>query len=117
VEAAGIATIALSMIPDLTVAAGAPRVAAIEFPFGRPLGQPHDAATQRAVLHRTLDALRHASKPGTVVHLPFEWPETPEHVHWHPKESSPIIQLLGRDPSLFQRLVSGDIPPAASRRN
>ena len=51
------------MIPDLTAAAGAPRVAAIEFPFGRPLGQPNDAATQRAVLHRTLDVLRDASKP------------------------------------------------------
>ncbi len=116
-ETAGIATIALSMIPDLTAAAGAPRVAAIEFPFGRPLGQPHDAATQRAVLQATLDALQDASKPGTVVHLPFRWPELPEHVHWHPKEPSPIVQLLARDPSLFQRLAGGDIPPEASWRS
>ena len=116
-EAAGIATVALSMIPDLTAAAGAPRVAAIEFPFGRPFGQPNDAAMQGAVLRATLDALRDAAMPGTVVHLPFEWPESPTEVHWHPKEPSPILQLLARDPSLFQRLAAGDIPPEASRRN
>ena len=116
-EAAGIATVALSMIPDLTAAAGAPRVAAIGFPFGRPFGQPNDAAMQGAVLRATLDALRDAAMPGTVVHLPFEWPESPAEVHWHPKEPSPIIQLLARDPSLFQRLAAGDFPPEASRRN
>ena len=116
-EAAGISTIALSMIPDLSAAAGAPRVAAIEFPFGRPLGQPNDVATQRAVLHATLDALQGASRPGTVVHLPFEWPEAPDQVHWHPKDPSPIVQLLARDSSMFQRLAGGDIPPEASRRS
>ena len=108
------------MIPDLSAAAGAPRVAAIEFPFGRPLGQPNDAATQRAVLHATLDALQGASRPGTVVHLPFAWPEAPDQVHWRPKEPSPIVQLLARDPTMFQRLArlaGGDIPPEASRRS
>ncbi len=116
-EAAGVATVALSMIPDLTAAAWAPRVAAIEFPFGRPFGQPHDTTTQRAVLHATLDVLRDAAAPGTVVHLPFEWPESPAEVHWHPEEPSPILQLLAGDPSLFQRLAAGDIPPEASRRS
>jgi hypothetical protein len=110
VEAAGIATVALSMIPDLTAAAGGPRVAAIEFPFGRPLGQPNDAATQRAVLRATLDVLRDAAVPGTIVHLPFDWPEAPDQVHWHPK-ALPITQLLARSPSWFQRLAAGDIRP------
>ena len=105
------------MIPDLTAAAGAPRVAGIEFPFGRPLGQPHDVVTQRAVLRSTLDALRDAERPGSVVHLPFEWPEPPDQVRWHPKEPSPIVRLLGREPSLLSRLVEGDIPIEASRRN
>ena len=108
------------MIPDLSAAAGAPRVAAIEFPFGRPLGQPNDAATQRAVLHATLDALQGSSRPGTVVHLPFEWPEPPDQVHWHPKEPSPIVQLLARDPAMFRRLArlaGGDIPQEALRRS
>ncbi|MFQ5828148.1 MAG: hypothetical protein ACE5JD_03200 [Candidatus Methylomirabilia bacterium] len=116
VEAAGISTVALSMIPDLTHAAGAPRVAAIEFPFGRPLGQPHDAETQRAVLRSTLEVLRDAAHPGTVTHLSFEWPEPADQVDWHPEEPSPISKLLTRHSGLFKRLVEGDIPPEASRR-
>ncbi len=115
-EAAGISTIALSMVPDLTHAAGAPRVAAIEFPFGRPLGQPGDVDGQRAVLAATLEALRDAGGPGAVIHLPYEWPEPVDQVHWHPAEPSPIVKLLGQDPGLFRRLVDGDIPPEASRR-
>lgn len=104
------------MVPELTAAIGAPRVAAIEFPFGRPLGQPGDADTQRAVLRATLDALRDISAPGSVVDLPFRWPEPPDQVHWHPKEPSPIGRLLASDPSLFKRLITGEIPAAASRR-
>ena len=91
-------------------------MAAIEFPFGRPLGQPHDVVTQRAVLRATLEALRDIGSPGTVVHLPFEWTEPPDRVHWHPKEPSPIVQLLARDPSSFKRLVEGDLPTATSKR-
>ena len=116
-EAAGISTIALSMVPDLTAAMGAPRVAAIEFPFGRPLGQPWDADTQRAVLGATLMALRDAQLPGAVINLPFAWPEPAGEVHWHPKEPSPIARLLAGNPSLFGRLVAGEIPLDASRRS
>lgn len=104
------------MIPELTAATGAPRVAAIEFPFGRPLGQPGDAETQRDVLCATLMALRNAEIPGTVTGLPFRWPEPPAEVHWHPKKPSPIGRLLAGDPSLFKQLVAGQIPAAASRR-
>ena len=104
------------MIPALTAAVGAPRVAAIEFPFGRPLGQPGDADTQRAVLRATLETLRDATVPRAVVDLPFGWPEAPDEVHWHPKEPSPIRRLLAGDPSLFKRLVAGEIPAMASQR-
>ena len=105
------------MIPDLTRAVGAPRVAAIEFPFGRPLGQPGDAHTQRAVLRATLEALRDAETPGAVAHLPFDWPEPPGEVHWHPAEPSPILKLLSREPALAKRLLDGDVPAEAGRRN
>jgi hypothetical protein len=42
------------MIPEFTASVGAPRVAGIELPFGRPLGLPGDRAGQRGVLHATL---------------------------------------------------------------
>lgn len=104
------------MVPELTASAGAPRVAAIEFPFGRPLGQPGDFRTQRAVLRATLKALRDAASPGSVIDLELSWPEPPDQVHWHPREASPLSRLLASDPSLFRRLAGGEIPRAASQR-
>ena len=50
VEAAGISTVTLNMLWVHHLRVGMPRVAAIEHPFGRPLGDVGDADTQRAVL-------------------------------------------------------------------
>ena len=44
IEAAGISTITLSSIPDLTGAVSVPRLAAIEYPLGYLFGQPGDQA-------------------------------------------------------------------------
>ena len=57
IEAAGFSTISLSMMPELTASAGAPRIAAIEHPFGMTLGRPGDVAGQLAVLRATLRAM------------------------------------------------------------
>lgn len=67
IEASGIPTVSLSMIPDLTRAVGAPRLAGISYPMGRPLGQPHDAVGQGAVLHSLLDVLAAAQGPDTYI--------------------------------------------------
>ncbi|MCK6461990.1 MAG: hypothetical protein L6Q95_19075, partial [Planctomycetes bacterium] len=56
-EAKGIPTVSLSMIPELTRAVGVPRLAGIGYPMGQPLGRPHDAPGQRAVLRATLELL------------------------------------------------------------
>ena len=66
-------TITLSCIPDLTAAVSVPRLAAIEHPLGYLLGQPGDQAGQTAVLSSTLHALAEMTKPGSIIHLPFEW--------------------------------------------
>lgn len=109
IEAAGISTIALSTVPDLTASVGVPRVAAIEHPLGRPLGEAGDRGGQLAVLRATLDALASISEPGTVVHLPFEWAEPPRRVRWHPAEPPPIAKLLKRKPWLFPRLLAREV--------
>ncbi len=70
-----------------------PRVAAIAYPFGRIIGQVGDAQGQREVLKQTLACLEKADHPGQIFHLPFEWPEAPKEVKWHPPEISPIIKL------------------------
>ena len=63
------------MIPDLTRAVGVPRLAGISYPMGRPLGRPHDADGQRAVLRSMLELL--TRKPWLLVnlytgHIPLE---------------------------------------------
>ena len=84
----------LTIVPEFHRLIGIPRVAAIEHPFGRPVGQVHDAAGQRSVLLETLVCLERSKKPGEVFHLPFTWPEEPKEVKWHPPERSPILKLF-----------------------
>jgi hypothetical protein len=109
IEAAGITTVSLSMIPAFTASVGAPRIAAIEYPMGRPFGQPGDGDGQRAVLRAALRVLETA-RPGEIVHLPFEWPEPPSRVRSAPAEPPPIARLIGRRPWLFMKLLSGLAP-------
>jgi len=82
------------MIPAYQRSVGAPRVAAVAHPFGRPFGEVGDAETQRAVLRAALRVLATATTPGEVVHLPFEWPEDPRRVKWGPDEPSPIVAMM-----------------------
>ena len=117
-EARGIPTVALSMIPELTRAVGVPRLAGIGYPMGRPLGRPHDADGQRAVLRQVLELLSSAPAPDTYVELPFVWPESPAQARNASKDlpPPPIVELLKRKPWLLANLYSGRIPhdaPAA----
>ena len=105
-ERAGFTTITLSPVAELTAAVGVPRVAAIEFPPGRPFGQPGDAEGQRAVLSAALKGVETAEHPGTVVDLPFEWPEPPSRVRSSPALPPPIVTLLKRKPWLVPKLFS-----------
>ena len=115
IEASGIPTVSLSMIPDLTRAVGVPRLAGIGYPMGRPLGLPHDAAGQRAVLRAVLDLLSTAHAPH-YVELPFEWPESPARARNASKDlpPPPIVELLARKPWLIPRLYTGRIPREAA---
>jgi hypothetical protein len=94
-EAKGIPTVALSMIPDLTRAVGVPRLAGLSYPMGQPLGRPHDADGQRAVLHATLAVLPSASGPDTYVELPFTWPQSPAQArNASGSRPAPIVELM-----------------------
>ena len=115
-EARGIPTVALSMIPDLTSAVGVPRLAGIGYPMGRPLGRPHDADGQRAVLRGTLEVLAAAQGPDTYVELPFVWPESVAQARNASKgvPLAPIVELLTRKPWLLANLYTGRIPTDVS---
>ncbi len=87
----------LTMVPEFQRQVGMPRVAAVEYPFGRPVGDTGDREGQRAVLLETLSVFERAERPGQVFPLPFTWPEDPQKVNWHPPEPSPIIKLFMGD--------------------
>ena len=113
-ESSGIPTVTLSWVPDLTRAVGVPRLAGIGYPSGRPLGKPHDADGQRAVLRATLDLLARASGPDTYVELPFEWPESrAQALNASRHAPPPISALLHQRPWLLPRLYGGSIPTPA----
>jgi hypothetical protein len=101
------------MIPELTASAGAPRIAAIEHPFGVTLGRPGDAAGQRAVLRAALRAMEAMEAPGGVVHLPFEWPST-ERLNFAPPVAPPIARYLVRHPWALPRFVNRRPPTSGS---
>lgn len=111
IEASGVSTVSLSWMPELTRAVGVPRLAGLGYPPGRPLGNPHDADGQRAVLRSTLELLESAKGPDHYVELPFEWPESRGQVFQASKDvpPPPITQLLMKKPWLVPRLYSGRI--------
>jgi hypothetical protein len=110
IEAAGFSTISLSMIPELTASAGAPRIAAIEHPFGMTVGRPGNAAGQLAVLRAALRATEAMAPPSEVVHLPFEW-TSPEKLALGPPAAPPIARYLVRHPWDLPRFLNRT-PPA-----
>ena len=93
-EEQGFSTVVLTMTPEFNRQIGMPRIAAVEYPYGRPVGAVHDVQGQRDVLLKTLSILEQAKKPGEVVHLPFTWPESPKETQWHPPVRSPIVQMF-----------------------
>jgi len=82
------------MTPEFNREIGIPRVAAIEYPYGRTVGQVGDIDGQRQVLLKALSFLENAVSPGQECHLPFTWPEAPKDAKWQPPEISPIIKLF-----------------------
>jgi len=96
IEAAGIPTVTVTMMPATAEQLLAPRIVGVEFPFGHPFGQPGDRAVQRIVLTTALRALAGSSRPGTRVDLDLEWPQPRGEAYkaWQPAEPSPIVAML-----------------------
>jgi hypothetical protein len=95
IEAAGISTVMATIMPDVTERVGAPRIVAVEFPFGHTLGHAGDRDEQMKVIRDALRVLRDASQPNEVEHLPYEWPDVERWKReWHPSEPSPVVALL-----------------------
>lgn len=103
-EEASFTTVVLTPTPEFHRAVGIPRSAAIEYPYGRPVGRENDSKGQKDVLLAALSVLEKAKKPGEIWHLPFTWPEEPKKTRWQPPEMSPLIKLFLKDIKQARRL-------------
>jgi hypothetical protein len=95
-EAAGIPTVIVTMMPAVAQERLAPRVVGVEFPFGHAFGMPHDRGMQRRTLELALRVLAGATAFATRVDLDIEWPVPVREAYraWQPKEPSPIVRKL-----------------------
>ena len=98
IEAAGIATVTVTMMPVLSDKYRSSRTLGVEFPFGHAFGMPDDIAMQHRVLRAALDLLADATGPETRVDLDEIWPQDRREAYksWQPAEPSPIVaQSIG----------------------
>jgi len=95
-EAAGLPTVVVTMMPSLASAHNSPRIVGVEFPFGHPFGMPHDRGMQRRVLLTALTVLAGATAPGTRVDVDIAWPQDTRDAYrsWQPVQPSPIVAMM-----------------------
>jgi len=74
-ERQGLTTVSLTSAIDITERVKPPRVAFLNFPLGYPVGRPHEVQEQLAVLRAALGLVNTVGEPGTIVQLPFQWPD------------------------------------------
>ncbi|HEX2646538.1 MAG TPA: hypothetical protein VHO95_04880 [Candidatus Dormibacteraeota bacterium] len=96
IEAAGVPTVIVTMMPAVAEERRAPRIVGVEFPYGHAFGMAHDRAMHRHVLELALRVLAGAAAFGTRVDLDVEWPVPLREAYrsWQPKEPSPIVKRL-----------------------
>ena len=96
IEAAGIPTVTVTMMPSLAQERLAPRIVGVEFPFGHAFGMPDDRAMQRRTLELALRVLVGAAGFGTRVDLDIRWPVPIRDAYraWQPKVPSPIVRRI-----------------------
>jgi hypothetical protein len=73
IEAAGIATVSISIIRGLTEQVRPPRAVFLRWPFGHPLGEPGNRDQQMTILKEALRALKTIDTPGQIIDLPYRW--------------------------------------------
>ena len=94
IEKRGIPTVVLNSIWSFQRVVGMPRVAAIEFPMGRALGEVGESELHRQILMDTLELFATAREPGWVEHLPYKWPHPPDETVWLPGPPPPYLLVI-----------------------
>lgn len=73
IEAAGIPTISISIVREITEKTPPPRALYLRFPFGHSLGEPGNREQQLAILYLAFRLLFEADRPGTIRNAGLRW--------------------------------------------
>lgn len=73
IEAAGIATVSVTLYRQVTEKLRVPRALSLRFPFGFPLGDAFDVGFQHTIIRHALTALTETEGPETILDLPYRW--------------------------------------------
>jgi len=93
IEASGIPTVTITMMPDLASKTRVSRVLGVEFPFSQGFGMINDLDMQRQVAEAAVKLLEEAQEPETRRDLEIEWPVDSKTAYraWQPAVISPIV--------------------------
>lgn len=93
IEASGIPTVTVTMMPVMAEKYRASRVLGVQFPFGHAFGEVGNVDMQTHTLRAALGLLASATGPETRVDLDTAWPGDPKQAYkdWQPSEPSPIV--------------------------
>lgn len=94
IEAAGIPTVTVTMMPILSDKYRSSRTLGVQFPFGHSFGAVDNSAMQRRTLDAALQLLVNAPGPETRIDVDEQWPGDVREAYknWQPDEPSPIVQ-------------------------
>jgi len=73
IERAGISTVAISVVREITEKSPPPRALYVRFPFGHALGESGDANRHLDVLYRAFRLLFEAGTPGEIRDARLRW--------------------------------------------
>jgi len=72
IEKAGIATVSISLLTEVTRRVAPPRVLAVDRPLGYPLGEPHNRELQTRIMLAAFELLPRAVAEPLLVSFPIE---------------------------------------------
>ncbi len=108
-EERGLVTISLTNMPFVTEKIGVPRAVAVEFPFGMIWGRPGESQMHQDILARMLEAVEAIDAPGTIIELPYTWPEEDFRKRdWFPSEPTPWLASQEGINEMLEFLQHGD---------
>lgn len=93
IEAAGIPTVTVSMMPVMSEKYRSSRTVGVQYPFGHSFGDVGNREMQRRTLWAALQMLVAAPRPGARLDLAERWPGDARAAYkrWQPDEMSPIV--------------------------